>query len=88
MSRVACMRLLDCVTFSARPVARTVLDDPRPTPCLPPPATIEVKPSSAAGLTKAYHPATRSGPSFIQQISSGRPSHLTPRITRPPATTN
>jgi hypothetical protein len=34
VSRVACMRLLDCVIFSARRAARPAPDDPRATPCL------------------------------------------------------
>ena len=84
VSRVACMRLLDGVSFSARPIPHAVLDDPRAPPCLPPLASHEVRPSTTATIASTsrlrHPPRTR-----IQSVEvSDRPSNLTLRITRPP----
>jgi hypothetical protein len=84
VSRVACMRLLDGVIFSARPAAHAVLDDTRPPPCLPPPAAHEVRPSTTAGTASTSRLRHPPRPRIQQQKSSDRPSNLTPRITRRP----
>ena len=84
VSRVACMRLLDCVIFSARHAARALLDDPRATPCLPPPAAHEVKPSAMAGTASTSCPRPPPRPRIQPAEIFYRISNLTPRITRPP----
>jgi len=49
VSRVACMRLLDCVTFSALPITRSATANLSPAPCPAPPACFEVRPTATAG---------------------------------------
>jgi hypothetical protein len=84
VSRVACMRLLDCVIFSARSIHRGVCNDSRPSPCLSLQAPTEAKPSMSAGGASSTRPRHPPRLRFHSTVISNRSSNLTPRITRPP----
>ena len=84
VSRVACMRLLDCAIFSAPPATLPAGEEARPTPCLTRLAPVEVRPHTMAGgaaITPLRHPAR---PRIQPTVIPHRPSNLTLGITRRP----